>query len=227
MKYKDSYTDSNGKKCIVTHLREVFEEIKKPEKPSDYIEYDDGLDDDDEDEYEFVDECPCAPGKKPKKMFEVDEVLGSGHSESYVEICIPLCPPAVQVFDCLAREEIKFDALIAKKDKVFINGRLLKCIPYCAKKKFVHPSDCCSGHINKNTGNAIAEVPFMMCISVPGAIEGGRVVVLDYDITAVNIPNRNCGCLIKSITEKDCISVKVKVVKPVIVPLPNNLTCEY
>jgi hypothetical protein len=156
-------------------------------------------------------------------MYEIDRVLGVGSGNTIAEICIPLCPPAVEVFSCLATEKVVFDVLTAKGGKVFINGRLFKSIPYRTKCNTWHPShDCCDGSFDRDTKCALAEVPFMLCINVPEVPDGGKVVVLDYDVDMVNIPNYGCGCLIRSITEKDCISVKVKVVKPEIITIPKN-----
>jgi hypothetical protein len=174
--------------------------------------------------------CSRLPKGRHRRMIEVEKVLGMGTGNTTVEVCIPLCPPAVQVFDCLSREEVKFDALIAKNGKVFINGRLFKCIPYSTRCGPAH-ADChgsgCA--VFGATRNAIAEVPFIICVDVPGAVKGAKAVVVDYDVTSVNLPNYGCcnPCLIRSITEKDCISVKVKVVEPHIMPYPNEYSYEY
>lgn len=241
MYYRDSFVDNNGKKCFVNGHRQVFEEIKEERKP-----YQD-------DEYEECDYCEgsedeCNCGKKHKRMIEVDRVLGVGSGETTVEVCIPLCPPAVEVMDCLAVEKVVFDVLVAKDGKVFINGRLLKNIPYKARCGTIHPG--CRSISNLATcdaRSAIAEIPFVICADVPGAVKGGKVVVLDYDVNSLNLPNHtscipgrctafcespvsrfsSCGCLIRSITEKDCISVKVKVVKPEIITLPHHSCCDY
>lgn len=218
MGFSDSYIDNYGNKYIVSSHGEVFEELPKQQKKHRNMEYDDFYDFD-EDDYGEYDEYGCK--KKKKRLYEVDKVLGMGSGNTIVEVCIPLCPPAVEVFTCLAAENVIFDVLIAKKEKVFINGRLFKNIPYRTRcGEWELPHGCCSGSVLGGTKCAVAEVPFVICADVPGAKEGNKVVVLDYDVNAVNIPNCGCGCLIKSITEKDCISVRVKVVKPELVHIP-------
>lgn len=213
MNYNDSYIGDKGRKCIISWHKEVFEEIPSPDKNHQNMEYGQF------DQYCSEDEYTCQCGEKNKiRMIEVDKVLGTGSGNTIVEVCIPLCPPAVEVISCLATENIFFDVMIARKGKVFINGRLLKNIPYKTSFKPV----CCPGGLTGSSKCAIAEVPFVICIDVPGAVEGAKVVVLDYDVNSINLPNCDCGCKIKSITEKDCISVKVKAIKPVTIPIPHE-----
>lgn len=179
-----------------------------------------------------------------KKLIEVEEVLGFGHGEITTEVCIPLYPPAFEVLENLIEKTVIFDAVIAAKDRVFINGRLIKNIPYKTKNETIYPG---CRNISKLTFGALrhatAEIPFALCIKVPGCIKGAKAVILDYDVDSVEISN-HLGCVpkscvgrcepallkydtcisrpFKSITEKDCISVKVKVVKPVILHAPHK-----
>lgn len=187
---------------------------------------------------EYDEECSM----KHKKMIEVEEVIGVGHGETVTEVCIPLCPPAFEVLDKLIEKKVVFDAIVAGKDKVFVNGRIIKDIPYKTKCESV-PSGC--ENISKltfgNVRHVTAEIPFVLCINVPGSVKGAKAVVLKYDVDSIEIQN-HLGCipnsciakcepfalkhdtcqkrLFKSITEKDCIFVKVKVVKPVIIKVP-------
>lgn len=218
MDYRDSNTDNYGNKYIVSSHGEVFEEVPDLSKNHKNAEFDDFYD-----EYEdYGEEYGGGSKKRKRRIYEVDKVLGIGSGNTIIEVCIPLCPPAVEVYSCLAAENVIFDAVIAKKGTVFINGRLLKNIPYRTRFS-THPSyNCCTGAVSGSTKCAVAEVPFVICANVPGAVEGRKAVVIDYDVNAVNIPNYGCGCLIKSITEKDCISVRVKVIKPEIVHIPSN-----
>jgi hypothetical protein len=203
----------------------------------DYDKYDDYIE---EEGYEEVDE----EQKKPTKKIEVDEVVGFGQNETFAEVCIPLCPPAFEVMEELISKKIVFDALVASKDKVFINGRIIKDIPYKTRMETRTPG-CKS--ISKLTFGSVkhvtAEIPFAMCIDVPGSQKGLKVKVLEANVESVEIPGHlGCvpnGCvtkcepsfikndpcmrrLIHSITEKDCIFVKVKVVKPTIITLPHK-----
>lgn len=181
--------------------------------------------------------------KHKKRMIEVEEVLGTGSAETTVEVCIPLCPPAFEILDNLVTKVVEFDAIVATKGKVFINGRVIKDIPYKTKERSCYPS---CNRIEKitygNIKHATAEIPFALCIDVPQAFKGAKVVVLNYDVTSVEIPYHTpCApkacvskceplpmkldtCqrkLFRSITEKDCISVTVKVVKESIMNVPN------
>lgn len=171
----------------------------------------------------FCDDCEpepdfeeCEDVKKHKKRIEVEEVLGIGCAETNVEVCIPLCPPAFEVLDDLIRKKIVFDALVASNGKVFVNGRVIKNVPFKTKAKTLATS-CRT--ISKITFGDIrhvtVEIPFSLCIDVPESFKGAKVVVLESDVDSVEIPNfisDRCR-IIKSITEKDCIFVKVKVVK--------------
>jgi hypothetical protein len=151
-----------------------------------------------------------------RKRIEVDEVLGVGREETNFEVCIPLIPPAFEILEDLIKKTVEFDTLVASQNKVFINARLIKNIPFKTKVKTVAPickkiSKITFGDIRHVT----VEIPFTMCINVPGSIRGAKVVVLNTSIDSVEIPNfisERCK-IIKSITEKVCIKVKVKVVK--------------
>lgn len=192
---------------------------------------------------EPCEECMGPKGTSPKRrMIEVEEVLGEGTAETTVEICIPLCPPAFEILDDLVTKVVEFDAVVASKGKVFVNGRVIKDIPYKTRVRACVPS--CE-NVSKLTFGDIrhvtAEIPFALCIDVPQAFKGAKVVVLSYDINSIEIPNHTecipnkcvpvCEpmfkkidtCqrkLFKSLTEKDCISVTVKVVKDVIIQVP-------
>lgn len=214
------------------------------EYKDDNVKYDEYIEDesDGEDKYEDAHGYTDEYCKKHVKKIEVDEVVGIGSSETITEVCIPLCPPAFEVMENLIDKKIVFDALVAGKNKVFVNGRVIKDIPYktrCETKL----SGC--DKISKLTFGSLkhvtAEIPFALCIDVPGAEKGLKVVVLKYEVNSVELPShRGCvphGCvsmcepdflkfdtcnvkLFRSITEKDCIFVKVKVVKPTIITLP-------
>lgn len=198
-------------------------------------------------EYGSCEDCCEDPGTTQPtrpRMIEVEEVLGTGTSETISEICVNLCPPAFEILDMLVTKKVEFDALVASKGKVFINGRVIKDIPYKTRVKTCRPS--CT-RIEKavygNIRHVTVEVPFALCIDIPEAFKGAKVVVLNYDVTSVEIPyNTNCApgacvskcenpvlrmdpCqrrLICSITEKDCISVTVKVVRDVIITVPGS-----
>lgn len=212
-------------------------------KYNDYDKYDEYIEDNDcmdEEELEPCDEYEhCHPKHHPaKKMIEVDEVLGIGSAETTVEICVPLRPPAFEVVEALITKEVVFDALVASKGKVFINGRVIKDVPYKTKCRTCAPS---CGNVSiatyGNLRHVTIEVPFALCINVPQSYKGAKVVVLDYEVNSIEIPNHtNCipnSCVAKcepyylkkdtclrkpfcSLTEKDCIFVKVKVVKDTI-----------
>lgn len=211
------------------------------------MKYDDYMNDEymnDGDELEACEECeePEEKFTKKTKMIEVEEVLGIGSSETVVEVCIPLCPPAFEILHELISKNVEFDALVASKGKVFINGRIVKDIPYKTRVKTCLPG--CERISKLTFGNikhVTAEVPFALCIDVPESFKGAKVVVLETDVNSVEIPNFvNClpnrcepkceplalrldNChrkLICSITEKDCIFVKVKVVKDSIMTIP-------
>ncbi|KPU42938.1 hypothetical protein OXPF_37070 [Oxobacter pfennigii] len=213
------------------------------------MEYKDYLDAEcvEEEELEACDEeCSGGQGgsdnRAKRKLIEVEEVIDFGTAETNVEICVPLCPPAFEVMVDLITKEVVFDALVASKGKVFINGRIFKDIPYKTKEKVCIPG--CE-NITKATFGDIrhvtVEVPFALCVDVPKACKGQKVVVLDYEVNSVEIPNftkciankcvpvcepaylKKDSCmrrLYKSVTEKDCISVKVKVVKDTIISVP-------
>lgn len=220
-----------------------------------YNDYDKYQEYDEYNEYMDEDQCvddkelePCEDYaeykdfKKKKRMIEVEEVLGIGSAETIVEICVPLRPPAFEVVKELITKEVEFDALVASKGKVFVNGRVIKDIPYKTKERVCAPS--CPAVSKATYGNlrhVTVEVPFALCIDIPEAHKGDKVVVLDFDVNSIEIPNHtNCipnSCVAQcepkflkkdpcnkrlfcSLTEKDCISVKVKVVKDTIIWVP-------
>jgi hypothetical protein len=190
-----------------------------------------------------TDGSPESVSRKYKKMIEVEEVVGMGSEETIVEVCIPLNPPAFEIMEDLITKDVIFDALIASEGKVFVNGRIIKDIPYKTRVKVCVPG--CENISKLTFGNVkhvTAEIPFALCIDVPGAKKGLKVVVLDFNVNSVEIPNHtNClpnkciavceppfkkmdPCMRRlfcSLTEKDCISVKVKVVKDSIITVPH------
>lgn len=175
-----------------------------------------------------VDCCPTngqvlgAAGRRRRKI-EVPEVLGIGEGQTLVEVCIPVVPPGfIILFDQIDRRLV-FDALVASNGKVFINGRLIKTIPFQVCDNAVTPT---TGNISRivlsNIRAVTVEVPFALCIDIPEASKGNRVVVLDSNVDSVELPNLRCPnqpC-IRGIVEKDCISVKVKVEEDVIITVP-------
>jgi hypothetical protein len=214
------------------------------------MRYDDYKDKDyiDENCEEYMDEgmgqCEgTEPTGQKRRMIEVEEVLGTGSAETTVEVCIPLNPPAFEVMEELVTRKLEFDALVATKGKVFINARLIKDIPYKTRvRKCVPGCPKIESITYGNIRHATVEIPVALCIDIPEACKGHKVVVLDYEINSVDIPfNTNCipgkcisACenpvkrmdpcmrrLFCSITEKDCISVTVKVVKDVIIEVPS------
>ncbi|HBM74774.1 MAG TPA: hypothetical protein DD429_04375 [Clostridiaceae bacterium] len=209
-------------------------------KYDDYMKDNEYLEDCESEKLEHYDECDTGDleTSKRKRLIEVEEVLGKGTAETIVEVCIPLCPPAFEVLKELVSKKVIFDALVASKGKVFVNGRILKDIPYKTRARVCEPG---CPKISKLTFGDIrhvtAEIPFALCIDVPKAFKGAKVVVIDTDVNSIEIPNhKECipgkcvavcepafkkldTCqrrLFKSLTEKDCISVTVKVVKDVI-----------
>lgn len=172
---------------------------------------------------EKYEEC-CKHKKGPKKI-EVEEVIGTGEAETNFEVCIPVVPPAFEILENLEKKTIEFDTLVAVDGKVFVNARLIKDIPFKTKIKTVTPvckdiSKIVYGDIRHVT----VEIPFSLCINIPKAFKGAKVVVLDTKIDSVDIPKfLSCKSkMIKAIIEKDCVSVKVKVVKDKIVCVPAN-----
>lgn len=181
------------------------------------------------DDSERYNKRPMQPNTTRKRI-EVEEVLGTGSAEVNKEVCIPLCPPAFEILDDLIKRTIEFDELVATKGKVFVNARLIKNIPYKTRVKVNFPK--CSD-ISKivfgNIKHVTIEVPFSLCIDIPEARKGNKVVVLDTDIDSVEIPKFEvvktqvttcdpCAVsrkekIIRALIEKDCITVTVKVVK--------------
>lgn len=225
-------------------------------EPADkYSKYNDEYMDENSYDNEYIDEEEVDPEYTDEyyshctRKIEVEEVVGFGHSETTAEVCIPLNPFAFEVMENAIEKRLVFDAVIAGKNKVFINARLIKNIPYKTRAAVVSPG--CRNISRLTFGDvrhATAEIPVALCIDVPGAKKGDKVVVLKSEIESVEILN-HLGCapescvgicepailkfddcqrrLIRSITEKDCISVKVKVVKPVIISIPEMSGKEY
>lgn len=215
-------------------------------KYDDYLMDNEYMTDTDAEALEPCDDCDGDMEKPRRRLIEVEEVLGIGSAETIVEVCVPLCPPAFEVLKDLVTKDVEFDALVASKGKVFVNGRVIKDIPYKTRVKTCTPgcqkvSKLTFGDIRHVT----AEIPFALCIDVPKAFKGAKVVVTDFEINSVEIPNhKDCipgkcvpfceplakrmdTCqkrLFKSVTEKDCIKVTVKVVKDVIMHLPDGDT---
>lgn len=164
-------------------------------------------------------------GDRGTRTIEVPEVLGVGEGETLVEVCIPVIPPGFSILFNLIEKRLVFDALVATDNKVFINGRLIKKIPFEVCDRSVTPV---TGNISRltlsNIRSITVEVPFALCIKVPGAVRGAEVVVLDYKVDSVELPNLRCPNLpcIRGIVEKDCIAVKVKVVEDVIITVPTT-----
>jgi hypothetical protein len=153
-----------------------------------------------------------------------------------------LCPPAFEILDQLVTKRVEFDALVASKGKVFINGRVIKDIPYKTRVRTTRPScQRVERAVYGDIRHVTVEVPFALCIDIPQSFKGAKVVVLNFDVNSVEIPyNTRCvpnACvskcqnpvlrmdpcqrrLICSITEKDCISVTVKVVRDVMITVP-------
>lgn len=253
MSYKDGYKKKDDKFDDYKTYEDDYDKYDEYENYGDYDEsYKDYGFDECKNEYKDDYEDDLDYGYEEKhcdKLIEVDKVLGFGSDETFVEACIPLCPPAFEVIEDLIEKKIVFDALVAGKDKVFVNGRLIKNIPYKTKCEVKHP---CYDKISKlvlgNIKHATAEIPFALCIKVPGSEKGGKVVVLKSKVNSIEILN-HYGCVpnscvakcepffikedtcldkpIRSITEKDCIFVKVKVVKPSIIKLPHKQHDKY
>ncbi|KPU46254.1 hypothetical protein OXPF_01730 [Oxobacter pfennigii] len=161
------------------------------------------------------------------RTIEVPEVLGIGDGRAFVEVCIPVVPPGFSILFDLIERRLVFDALVAARGKVFINGRLIKKIPFEVCDRSVIPT---SGNISRITLSNLraitVEVPFAMCIDLPESIRGARVVVLNTNVDSVELPNLRCPELacIRSIVEKDCIDVQVKVERDVIINVPTTGT---
>jgi len=172
--------------------------------------------------------CPTGNdvlGVSNEKTIEVPEVLGIGEGNTFVEVCIPIVPPGLTILFSLIERSLVFDALVATNGKVFINGRLIKKIPFETCDNAVTPT---SGQISRivlsNVRAVTIEVPFALCISLPESVRGARVVVLNTNIDSVELPNLRCPeqpC-IRSVTEKDCISVRVKVERDTMIRVPGT-----
>jgi hypothetical protein len=158
-------------------------------------------------------------------MIEVPEVLGTGQGNTLVEVCIPVIPPGLNILFDLIQKQLIFDALIPAHGKVFINGRLIKIIPFTVCNNNANPATLgTTGVVFTNIIAVTVQVPFALCIPVSGAVQGTRAVVLNSRVDEVDIPNLRCPeqqC-IRSIVEKDCIAVEVKVERDTIITVPTT-----
>lgn len=157
------------------------------------------------------------------RRIEVPEVLGEGTGNTVIEICIPIIPPGFTILFNSIERNLVFDALVAANGKVFINGRLIKKIPFETCDQSVTPT---TGNVTRitlsNVRSITVEAPFTLCIPIKESVRGARVVVLETNIDSVELPNLRCPELtcIRSITEKDCIAVTVKVEQDTIITVP-------
>ena len=197
-------------------------------------------------DHEYTDEY----SSNYKKEVDVQEIIGTGAAETTIETRIPLIPPAIEIAQSLIKKKVIFDVLTAAKNKVFVKGRVIKDIPYKSKAQALQPgSQKISRLIFGSVKHVTAEIPFELCIDAKGSVKGGRVVILKSKVDSAEILNplgtvphdcisfgkpsvlkfNNCNKrLFRSITEKECIFVKVKVVKQsTIVTLPHKQNEEY
>jgi len=164
-------------------------------------------------------------GESTGRRIEVPEVLGINEGSTLIELCIPILPPGFSILFNSIERNIVFDALVAGNKKVFINGRLIRKIPFETCDRSVVPN---GGNITRivlsNVRAVTVEAVFALCIDIPEARRGDRVVVLRSSVESVELPNLLCPnqpC-IRSVTEKDCISVKVKVERDTIITVPTT-----
>ncbi|MDI6618718.1 MAG: hypothetical protein QME45_08570 [Clostridiales bacterium] len=164
-------------------------------------------------------------GATAGRTIEVPEVLGINEGSTMIELCIPIIPPGFTILFNSIERRIVFDALVASNGKVFINGRLIKKIPFETCDRSVTPL---SGNISRITLSNVraitVEAPFALCVKVKGAVKGARVVVLNTSVDSVELPNLRCPQLscIRSVVEKDCISVRVKVERDTMINVPTT-----
>jgi hypothetical protein len=157
------------------------------------------------------------------RTIEVPEVLGINEGETLVEVCIPVIPPGFSILFSAIEKNIVFDALVAGRGKVFINGRLIKKIPFETCDRSVTPATGNLARITLSNVRAVTvEVIFALCINLPESVPGARVVVLESSVDEVDLPNLRCPNLpcIRGIVEKDCIRVRVKVERDTMITLP-------
>lgn len=248
--YNDKYMDDpSRKKCNGKYVDDPSRKkcngkyVDDPDTDDRYI--DDRYIDDTNTEYTHCDDKDHEHKNENylenKRQIEVDEIIGFGHGQITTEVCIPLCPPAFEILEKDIRKHLVFDAVIAGNKKVFINARLIKNIPFKTKSQTVTPRcNKVSRIVFGDIKHATAEIPITICIDVPGAKKGDKVVVLKFNVDSTEILNHlNCApnsciglcepaalkldiChkpLFKSVTEKNCITVKVKVVRPTIIQM--------
>lgn len=143
-------------------------------------------------------------------------VLGEGEGSVCFEAIIPLIPLAFEVLTNQIERTIVFDVLAASDGRVFINGRLIKNIPFKTRNAAIVPRlSNISRIIIGDIRHITVEIPFSLVIGVSGSVRGASVAVLNSSVDSVEILNRvrtRAGLLIRSITEKDNISVRVRVI---------------
>lgn len=166
-------------------------------------------------------------GTQAGRTIEVPEVLGVAEGSTCIEVCIPVLPPGFAILEDLVQRTLVFDALVASNNRVFINGRLIKRIPFETLDQTATPA---TGSISRitlsNVRSITVEVPFFICLELQGAVAGTTVVVLSSTVNGVDLPNLRCPNLpqIRSIVEKDFIAVRVKVVRDTMITVPNAST---
>lgn len=142
-------------------------------------------------------------------------VLGEGEGNVNFEALIPLIPPAFEVLTNQIERTIVFDVLAASDGRVFINGRLIKNIPFKTRSAVIRPR--CSNVSRLVIGDirhVTAVIPFSLVIPVTGSVRGASVVAVSSAVDSVevlNIARIRAGRLIRSITEKDLVTVRVRV----------------
>lgn len=144
------------------------------------------------------------------------QVLGEGEGRVNFEVKIPLIPLAFEVLTNQIDRTVVFDVLIASEGRVFVNGRLIKNIPFKTRDAAVIPR--CSNISRLIIGDIrhiTAVIPFSMVIDVNGSVRGANVVVVNSSVDSAEILNtvRTCkGQLVRSITEKDLVTACVRVI---------------
>lgn len=177
-----------------------------------------------------VNGCPTdnqVLGTQAARTIEVPEVLGVAEGSTCVEVCIPVLPPGLAILEDLIQRTLVFDALVASNNRVFINGRLIKRIPFETLDQTATPTTGSISRISlSNVRSITVEVPFFICFELQGAVAGTTVVVLSSTVNGVELPNLHCPnqTMIRSIIEKDFIAVRVKVVRDTMITVPNVST---
>jgi len=167
------------------------------------------------------------------KKFEVDRVRGIGWGKANLEVRIPIVPAGFEILEDLIDRKVVVDKAIAKKGQVFLNGFILKNIPFkTSKRSFKCPTNEISELHFGDIKHVTVKIPFNMCIDVKGAFSGADVKVLEKKVESVEIAHcvkcKHCKKRhIRWITEKDCVFVKVKVTKDEIVEIPKKDECDW